>query len=223
MIEPKLIKDPHSALETHLFQHGVQSIAGLDEAGRGAWAGPVTAAAVILPPPDPELERRLRGLRDSKQLSPTDRQRWDRNIRHLTPYVSVAQATVEEIDQLGILVATRLAMRRAVNALDTRADHLLIDYILIGDVGINQTAIPRGDTHIASIAAASVVAKVARDAVMLELDQQYPRYGFAQHKGYGTLKHRESLTQFGPTPVHRRSFKPVQQHFSSNDDLHQST
>lgn len=209
MIEPKLIKDPHSALETHLFQHGVQSIAGLDEAGRGAWAGPVTAAAVILPPPDPELERRLRGLRDSKQLSPTDRQRWDRNIRHLTPYVSVAQATVEEIDQLGILVATRLAMRRAVNALDTRADHLLIDYILIGDVGINQTAIPHGDSLTLSIAAASVVAKVARDRLMEELDRHYPRFGFARHKGYGTRQHQSALELFGPCPLHRRSFAPT--------------
>ncbi len=219
----KSIRDAHSKLETHFYHHGIQPVAGLDEAGRGAWAGPVMAAAIVLPLPTPELESQLRGLRDSKQLSPIKRECWDREIRRLALFVSVAQASVEEIDHLGILVATRLAMKRAVETLDTQADHLLIDYILIGDVGINQTAIPRGDSTIASIAAASVVAKVARDALMIELDQQYPEYGLAQHKGYGTHKHRQSLAQFGPTPIHRRSFKPVKQHLSFNDDLHQRT
>ncbi|TFH35231.1 MAG: ribonuclease HII [Anaerolineales bacterium] len=200
---------PNCLLETHLFRHGVVNSAGLDEAGRGAWAGPVTAAAVILPPPDMKLENQLDGLRDSKQLSAAKREHWDREIRTLAIAVCVGQATVEEIDGLGILPATRLAMWRAVDGLETTTDHLLIDYILIGDIGINQTALPHGDARVTSIAAASVVAKVARDHFMIELDRQYPAFGFAQHKGYGTFQHQQALARLGPSPIHRRSFEPV--------------
>ena len=205
----KLNNQPNCDLEAHFSRHGLHSIAGLDEAGRGAWAGPVTAAAVVLPPPDSALEAQLMGLRDSKQLSATHREQWDRQIRNLARFVCVGQASAEEIDCIGILPSTRLAMWRAVEGLNASVDHLLIDYILIGDIGINQTAIPRGDARIASIAAASVVAKVARDTMMMTLDLQFPDFGFAQHKGYGTRQHQEALASFGPTPIHRHSFAPI--------------
>jgi ribonuclease HII len=197
---------PDSRLEAKLYQHGIQFIAGLDEAGRGAWAGPVTAAAVILPPPGAELEEQLQGLHDSKLLSASRREHWDQQIRNIAYSISVGQASVDEIDRIGILPATRLAMQRAVLGLDVIANHLLIDYILIGDVGINQTAIPRGDSRSISIAAASVLAKVARDRFMTNLDLQYPHFGFAQHKGYGTRQHQQALDRLGPLPIHRRSF-----------------
>jgi ribonuclease HII len=200
---------PDSHLEAQLYRHGIRLVAGLDEAGRGAWAGPVMAAAVILPHPDAALEVQLQGLQDSKQLTAPRRLEWDQIIRAIALSVSEGQASVEEIDRLGILPATRLAMQRAVHGLETGAEYLLIDYILIGDVGINQTAIPRGDARAFCIAAASVVAKVARDKLMIELDRQYPSFGFAQHKGYGTRQHQKALNRWGPSMAHRRSFEPV--------------
>ncbi len=200
---------PTTKLESALYGFGVQHIAGIDEAGRGAWAGPVTAAAVVLPPPGPDLEKQLDGLHDSKCLSPSQREHWDRQVRQIARNVSIGEASVEEIDQIGILPATRLAMQRAVQDLGFVAHHLLIDYILIGDMGINQTAIPHGDSLTLSIAAASVVAKVARDRFMEELDRLYPRFGFARHKGYGTRQHQSALELFGPCPLHRRSFAPT--------------
>jgi ribonuclease HII len=200
---------PDSSFETGLYQHGIEVVAGLDEAGRGAWAGPVTAAAVVFPPPGSHLDGKLNGLHDSKQLSPNDREYWDLQIRKIACSVSVGQASVDEIDKIGILPATRLAMQRAFFDLQVTAEHLLIDYILIGDVGINQTAIPRGDSRALSIAAASVVAKVARDRLMMDIDLQYPQFGFAQHKGYGTRQHQAVLNRLGPSPIHRRSFEPI--------------
>jgi ribonuclease HII len=200
---------PDSSFETGLYQHGIEVVAGLDEAGRGAWAGPVTAAAVVFPPPGSHLDGKLNGLHDSKQLSPNDREYWDLQIRKIACSVSVGQASVAEIDKIGILPATRLAMQRAFFDLQVTAEHLLIDYILIGDVGINQTAIPRGDSRALSIAAASVVAKVARDRLMMDIDLQYPQFGFAQHKGYGTRQHQAVLNRLGPSPIHRRSFEPI--------------
>lgn len=201
---------PDSSFETGLYQHGIEVIAGLDEAGRGAWAGPVSAAAVVLPAPGSDLDGQLQGLHDSKQLSANDRKYWDLQIRKIACSVSVGHASVDEIDQIGILPATRLAMQRAIFSLNVIAEYLLIDYILIGDVGINQTAIPRGDSRALSIAAASVVAKVARDRLMTDLDLQYPQFGFAQHKGYGTRQHQAALNRLGPSPIHRRSFEPTQ-------------
>jgi ribonuclease HII len=202
-------QSPDSHLEAQLYRHGIRLVAGLDEAGRGAWAGPIMAAAVVLPYPNAALQAQLQGLQDSKQLTALGRARWDQIIRAIALSVSEGQASVEEIDRLGILPATRLAMQRAVHGLETGAEYLLIDYILIGDVGINQTAIPRGDACTLSIAAASVIAKVARDRLMINLDRQYPSFGFAQHKGYGTRQHQEALNRWGPSKVHRRSFKPI--------------
>lgn len=211
----KIKSQPNCDLEANFFRHGIVSVAGLDEAGRGAWAGPVTAAAVVLPAPGAELEAQLKGLRDSKLLSALKRKQWDRQIRKLARFWCVGQASVDEIDRTGILPSTRLAMWRAVEGLNVSVEHLLIDYILIGDIGIDQTAMPRGDARTASIAAASIVAKVARDRMMLRLDRQYPEFGFAQHKGYGTRQHQEALIRFGPTPVHRRSFAPIRNALAS--------
>ena len=208
-MKAKVNQQPDSSLETQLFRSGLRVLAGLDEAGRGAWAGPVTAAAVILPPPDAKLEHQLHGLRDSKQLSARKRELWDQIIRTLAQSVCVGQASADEIDRVGILPATRLAMWRAVDGLNTCVDHLLIDYILIGDIGIDQTAIPHGDARTTTIAAASVVAKVARDNTMRTLDHHYPDFGFAQHKGYGTRQHQKALARFGPSPIHRLSFAPI--------------
>jgi ribonuclease HII len=210
MIKSNSIPYPDSSFESALYDHGIEVVAGLDEAGRGAWAGPVVAAAVVLPPPGPELDEQFHGLHDSKKLSAKDREHWDQKIRQVACSFAVGQASVDEIDHIGILPATRLAMQRAFFSLNVIAQYLLIDYILIGDVGVNQTAIPRGDNRALSIAAASVVAKVARDCEMRSLDREYPQFGFAQHKGYGTRQHQAALNRLGPSPIHRRTFQPTQ-------------
>ncbi len=209
MVAVRSIPWPDTRLESALFRHGIKYIAGLDEAGRGAWAGPVVAAAVVLPSPGSRLKRRLHGLHDSKLLTSKQREHWEQELRQIAVSLSIGMSSVQEIDEIGILPATRLAMRRAVHGLAIRAQHLLIDYILIGDVGINQTALPRGDSRALSIAAASVLAKVARDRKMVELDREYPGFGFARHKGYGTRQHQAALLELGPSPIHRRSFKPT--------------
>jgi ribonuclease HII len=200
---------PDLQLEAHLYKHGIKRVAGIDEAGRGAWAGPVVAAAVVLPPPSTTLKNQLNGLNDSKKLTPSQRETWDDSIRKVATAVSVGHASVQEIDLNGILPATRLAMRRALEGLPILVNHLLIDYILIGDVPCNQTAIPRGDTQSLSIAAASVIAKVARDRLMIDFDRRYNGFGFAKHKGYGTSQHQQALQELGVTPLHRTSFEPI--------------
>jgi ribonuclease HII len=208
-MRPKKPPTPDLHFETHFFKHGIQSVAGIDEAGRGAWAGPVVAAAVVLPPPSAKLKKELLGLHDSKKLTPSRRETWDDHIRKIAVAVSVGRASVQEIDLCGILPATRLAMRRALESLPIQVSHLLVDYILIGDVPWDQTAIPHGDARSLSIAAASVIAKVARDRLMVELDRHYAGFGFARHKGYGTTQHQRALQELGTTAAHRTSFEPI--------------
>lgn len=183
--------------------------AGIDEAGRGPLAGPVFAAAVILHPSRP-----ITGLADSKKLSPARREALAIEIEHKALAWSVAWADVAEIDSLNILHASMLAMRRALLGLRLRPGHVEVDgnrlpNLDIGGRRINGTAIVGGDDTVAVISAASIMAKVRRDACMRWVDHLYPGYGFAQHKGYGTALHRDSLSRMGPCPVHRRSFKPV--------------
>lgn len=182
-------------------------IAGIDEAGRGPLAGPVTAAAVILPE-----KFRHKTLRDSKQLTALQR---DRIYTELTenPKIiwAVASVTVEEIDRFNILRASHMAMRIAAEQLTSRPEHALIDGLPVRPFPIEQTAIVDGDAKSLSIAAASVIAKVTRDRLMLDFDSAFPAYGFAQHKGYSTTLHLERLRQHGPCPIHRRTFLPVQQ------------
>jgi ribonuclease HII len=194
------------APEQALRYRGFRVIAGVDEVGRGALFGPVVAAAVILPARCAALARA--GLTDSKQLPREDRERLDRRIRRCAVAVSIAAVDAATIDRINIYQATRLAMLRAVNGLSLPPDHLLIDAMQI-DHPCAQTRLFYGDSLSLSIAAASVVAKVHRDALMRELDLQHPQYGLAAHKGYATPEHRRALREHGPTPLHRRSFAPV--------------
>lgn len=180
-------------------------IAGTDEVGRGPLAGPVVAAAVILDPDRPIL-----GLNDSKKLSPSRREELAHLIRAQAVAWALAECSVEEIDSLNILRASLLAMARAVAALQLIPDHVLVDGNKVPDIALPVTAVVRGDQSIQCIAAASIIAKVARDQLMVQLDLAYPGYGFASHKGYPSRTHVEALGRLGVSPVHRRSYRPVQ-------------
>ncbi len=179
-------------------------ICGVDEAGRGPLAGPVSAAAVILDPLRP-----IAGLADSKKLSEKKRDALAPLIRERSIAWAVAYASVEEIDELNILQATLLAMRRAVLALQVQPQQVLVDGLFCPQTGIPSQAIVQGDSKVAAISAASILAKTARDELMLELHQRYPQYGFAGHKGYPTAAHLAALREHGVSEIHRRSFKPV--------------
>jgi ribonuclease HII len=181
-------------------------IAGVDEAGRGPLAGPVVAAAVILDP-----DRPVRGLRDSKLLSAARREALAIEIRAHALCWAVAHADVAEIDALNILQATLLAMRRAVGALAIAPQVAWIDGDRCPQLDCEARAIVKGDRDVAQIAAASILAKTTRDAWLVTLDREYPHYGFAKHKGYGTAEHLAALARYGPCPAHRRSFAPVAQ------------
>jgi len=181
-------------------------IAGVDEAGRGPLAGPVVAAAVILDP-----GRRIRGLRDSKLLTPQARDELAIEIRDRAVAWAVADSDVGEIDTLNILQATLLAMRRAIERLTTRPDVVWIDGLHCPPLDCPARGIVDGDRLIAGIAAASILAKTSRDAMLVELDRSYPAYGFARHKGYATPEHLVALRQLGPCAAHRRFFAPVAQ------------
>ncbi len=194
------------APEQALRYHGFQRIAGVDEVGRGALFGPVVAAAVILPERVASLANA--GLKDSKQMTREDRESMDRRIRRMAVAVSVAEVAAETIDLVNIYQATRLAMLLAVQGLALLPDHLLIDAMRI-DHACAQTRLIYGDALSLSIAAASVVAKVHRDALMRQLDEVHPQYGLAAHKGYATPEHRRALKQHGPCPLHRQTFAPV--------------
>jgi ribonuclease HII len=180
-------------------------IAGLDEVGRGALAGPVVAAAVILDPAAPLPE----GLDDSKKLTPARRERIAGELKATALCYGVGLVPPAEIDRTNILIATRRAMCHALGGLDPRADFLLIDALQLREVALPQRAIIRGDSISASIAAASVIAKTYRDALMRDYDETYPQYGFAAHVGYGTRAHLAALRAHGACPIHRRSFRGV--------------
>ncbi len=197
---------PDLCFEQPLWGAGIEWVAGIDEAGRGALAGPVAAASVVLPP-DPEMIRTLHGVRDSKQMTPVQRDYWAVRIREAAVSWGVGFASAEEIDILGIVSATRLAVQRAIDTLPVSPQHLLLDYLLLPESPLPQTALIKGDCRSLSIAAASVLAKTARDALMRGLDIDYPGYGFAIHKGYGTAAHRAALAQWGACAIHRKTFR----------------
>jgi ribonuclease HII len=199
---------PDLSFETALWRQGRQAVAGIDEAGRGALAGPVSAAAIILPA-DLSLGQVLTGVRDSKQMTPGSRFRWAVRLKEIALAWGVGYASPDEIDTLGIVPATCLAARRAVEQLSLIPEHLLIDYLRLPELDIPQTSLVKGDARCYSIAAASILAKTSRDQLCYELDNQYPGYGFGKHKGYGTAAHLEALKSLGPAPVHRRSFAPI--------------
>jgi ribonuclease HII len=209
-------KKPTASLsfERALIEQGYRCIAGIDEAGRGAWAGPVSAGAVVLPLDRPDLLQTLEGVTDSKQLSAHARETFIDTIKSTALAWGVGRAEAAEIDALGIVPATCLAMRRAIEALqlDLDLDYLLLDSIKwrgFPNKHIDYQAIIRGDSLSLSIAAASVLAKVARDAWMVEYDAQYPGYGFAIHKGYGVPQHQAALREHGASPLHRMTYKPL--------------
>lgn len=193
--------------ERALRARGFSLVAGVDEAGRGPLAGPVVAAAVILPD-----SFQLDGLTDSKKVPAARREKFFTVLTTQTTIVwSTGCADVAEIDRLNILRATHLAMARALEALPRRPDHALVDGLPVRGLSIDHTALVEGDALSLSIAAASIIAKVTRDRLMIELDADYPQYGFARHKGYGVREHLEALRHHGPCPVHRLTFQPVAQ------------
>jgi len=189
---------------TAVYRGAKGLVAGVDEAGRGTLAGPVMAAAVILDP-----ERPIAGLADSKTLNAARRERLAGEIYAHALAWAVSRAEVEEIDSINILRASLLAMQRCIRALKISPGRILVDGIHCPDVAIPVEAIVKGDSSVPCISAASILAKVARDREMRELDRQYPGYGFAEHKGYPTRTHMEALARLGVCPIHRRSFAPV--------------
>lgn len=186
-------------------------ISGVDEVGRGALAGPVVAAAVVL-----DLECLPAGINDSKKLSRVTRERLAEEIRASAIAFAVARVEADEIDRINILRATQAAMIQAVRALTPQPDHVLIDALPLPGLAVSQQAIIRGDAQSVSIAAASIIAKVARDAWMREYDAQFPGYGFARHVGYATAEHIAGLRALGPSPIHRMTFRKVK---SEPDEL----
>jgi ribonuclease HII len=195
------------ALRDELASRGVRGIAGVDEVGVGPLAGSVIAAAVVLP-----MRVELVGVDDSKRVRPATRERLSREIREVAIGVGIGEVSVEEIDQVGIYKAALEAMRRAVASLarTTEVGHLLVDARNVPGVSLPQTSIIKGDQKDASIAAASIVAKVYRDTQMKSMAKRYPAYGFDRHMGYGTAAHMAALETHGPCPIHRRSFAPVE-------------
>ena len=196
--------------EMALFAQGFSFVAGLDEVGRGCLAGPVVAAAVILPLEDAEATlTRLTGVNDSKQLSASLRERLYDTIMQHALAVGIGSSSAEVIDERNILQATKLAMHGALAQLSPAPQALLLDALLLPKIALPQRSIIKGDARCLSIAAASIIAKVTRDRLMVALHEQYPQYGFDQHKGYGTEAHLAALHTHGATPHHRHSFAPV--------------
>ena len=199
-----MTKRPDLRYERRFWKEGIDAVAGVDEAGVGPMAGPVVAAAVVFSP-----ETFIKGVHDSKQLTHEQREELFIPIRALAIAVGVGVASVLEIDRLNIYWATMQASKRAVAALGLSPRHVLVDGRLIPGLELPQTRIVGGDRKSFCIAAASIIAKVTRDRMMVAYDEQYPGYGFAQHKGYCTNDHMEVLRELGPSPIHRRSFWPV--------------
>ena len=192
---------PDYSIEQELKAQGFTYVCGVDEAGRGPLCGPVFAAACILPD-----GLYIEGLNDSKKLTEKKREKLFDIIKKEAVAYSIASADVEEINEMNILEADLLAMRRAIDGLGVKADFAIIDGNIARDFPIPARAVVKGDSKSMSIAAASVLAKVARDRLCLELDREYPQYGIAKHKGYGTKEHKEALLKYGPSPIHRKKF-----------------
>jgi len=204
---------PTLEVEDRLWRAGFVRVAGVDEAGRGALAGPVVAGAVIVPiqpqpdvPPPPWDQ-----VRDSKVLSPARREALFPLVQAASLAWGIGEASAQEIDQMGIAPATRLAMQRAIEALIPPPDHLIIDWVRLDRVNLPQESFVKGDARMVSIAAASILAKVHRDRLMVALADVYPDYGFERHKGYGAARHLTALAALGPSPVHRHTFSPIAQ------------
>lgn len=200
MEEAGFYKRAKACLEAPFWAQGLR-VAGLDEAGRGAWAGPIVVGAVVLPPG-------VYPFRDSKRLPPEERLRLGEEVKRRALAYGIGVAEAFEVDQLGVLRATHLAAERALSALEVEA--LVTDYLFL-ETPLPLLSPPQAEEKSPSVAAASILAKVHRDALMEALDRLYPGYGFARHKGYGTAEHREALRRLGPSPLHRKTFRPVAQ------------
>ena len=201
-----MIEKPGLNLELALWEKGLYLVGGIDEAGRGAWAGPLVAGAVILPHNE-QIQLSLTGVRDSKQMTPNQRERWAAEIKTLALAWSIGETSAAEIDEIGILPANRLAMVRAIDGLRLSPDFYLFDFIHWKDCPYPCQKLVKGETQSLSIAAASVLAKTERDSFMRKLDEQYPGYEFGRHKGYGTRIHQAAISRLGLAPIHRKSFK----------------
>ncbi len=195
--------------EHQYWESGCHTIIGIDEVGRGTWAGPVAAGAVSLPFQRGDLSKVLAGVRDSKQMTPRQRNHLVDRIKEVATVWGVGSASSAEIDEFGIVPATKLAMKRALDMTRIQPDCLFLDSVAWPEVSLPQICIVKGDARSLTIAAASVIAKVWRDEMMRELDKEYPQYGFAVHKGYGTAKHHAALKQYGASPIHRMTFAPL--------------
>jgi len=200
---------PTLAEEKDLWSQGYRFIAGLDEVGRGALAGPVGAGAVILPA-DLDLSL-LTGVRDSKELTPAQRESLSPRIKKVALAFGIGMMSSELVDEIGIVEATRRAMAQAIKKLGVSPEFLLVDALKLPKIPLPQKAIIDGDKLSLSIACASIIAKVARDHIMINVEKKYPGYGFARHKGYGTPEHLDCLERFGPCHIHRHTFAPIAQ------------
>ncbi|NJM41742.1 MAG: ribonuclease HII [Anaerolineae bacterium] len=202
---------PGLEYEREFWSRGLARVAGIDEAGRGAWAGPVVAAAVILPQSESICEA-LCGVNDSKKLKASQRAALRGLIEYHASAYAIGSASHAEIDALGILVATRLAMRRAIEALQIQAEALLIDAVKLREIELPQRAFNFADSISLSVAAASILAKTERDAMMQTFDATHTGYSFGRHKGYGTKAHQAALKALGACQIHRKSFRPIKNH-----------
>jgi ribonuclease HII len=200
---------PNLHKEIALLAQGFCFVAGLDEAGRGAWAGPVVAAAVMLPLDRLDLAAILAGLDDSKKLRPNQREQFFELIHEVALAVGVGLVPAALVDELNVLEATRQAMQQALSQLKIPPVYLLLDHVRLPAVALPQDAFPKADRLSLTVAAASVVAKVTRDRLMVQYNQEYPGYAFDRHKGYGTAAHQGALVELGPCRLHRMSYKPV--------------
>ena len=207
---------PTLKFERAFWSRGFNLVAGIDEVGRGAWAGPVVAGAVVFPRVR-RVPRELVKARDSKMLSPAQRDALFEPICKIAMACAIGLATRAEIDAMGIVPATKLAMQRALNGLAIQPNALLIDAVKLSEIPLPQRAIIRGDQKSLSIACASILAKVTRDKMMVELDEELPGYAFAQHKGYGTARHRAALESLGVSSAHRVSYAPVRAMIEQDD------
>lgn len=214
-LDPALIpKRPDLSFEKTIWRQGLTYVVGVDEAGRGSLAGPVSAGAVILPGEDPQLMDKLVGVRDSKLMTPTAREVWAGVIKEVALAWAVGFATACEIDQVGIVPATCLAAKRALDKLAHNVDFLLIDYITLPDIKVPQKPLIKGDARSLTIASAAILAKTTRDAILVEMDEEFPGYNFASNKGYATKAHRLAIKALGPCKQHRKSFSPIAEFYS---------
>jgi ribonuclease HII len=205
---------PNLAFERALWVQGKRYVAGIDEVGRGALVGPIGVGAVVLPSDMPELEDRLCGVFDSKVMSPEAREKWAMEIKQIALAWGVGFASAKEIDAIGIVAATYRAAARAMTKLNCTLEHVLVDYLTLPDLEITQTALIKGDARSLTIASASILAKTARDALLVAMDQDFPDYHFASNKGYATQEHLAAIAALGPCAEHRFTFSPIAEYGS---------